>query len=333
MNDVIFVGVDDGFAETKVSFPNGGRFSILSRAVAGTLNRVSIDGSEMKMWSYDTSDGSFMIGDIERADPTNFDQYPVSALNRVIVNHALVMAGLGGKQIKICSGLPIKSFYRGRKINKDLVTSKKNNLLLGDIKSEDNAPLPIILEHDVISEGIAAWVDYVVQRKGDDLSINPGLAKQRIAIVDIGGRTTDIAVIRDWQLDLSRSSTIEAGMLKVYEFIKDRIHEDHGVEPDDYEVMRAASKGVMKLWGKNYNVKDIVFDAKEVAASHMKGEIMRRLGNASDIDRVMFVGGGALAFGEMIANLFPHQHIEHDSAFCNARGMQKYAELVMTGKD
>ncbi len=330
MSEVIHVGVDDGYAETKIIMPDGKKFVMPSRTVAGKLNQINILGDEIKTFEYTTPEGSFLVGDIDRADPTNFDQYPLSAQNRVVVNHALIQAGLSGKTIKMCTGLPVKAFYRGTKTNSEMIKSKRSNLLSGEVKSENGLELAIISEHDIISEGIASWVDLVVDRRDGNLSPNPGLVKQRIAIIDVGGRTTDIAVIRDWQLDISRSSTIEAGMLKVYEIIRDRIYEDHGVDPEDSEVMRASKRGVMKLWGKDYQVREIVNKAKEVAVSHMKSEVMRRLGNASDIDRVYFVGGGAISFGDLLSDWFPHQQIAHDPAFCNARGMQKYADLVLS---
>lgn len=330
MSTIACVGVDDGYAEIKIFTPDGRAFALPSRAMAGTLNRIAINGSEVKIFAYSAPEGRFVAGDIDRADPTNYDGYPVSAHNRVLVMHALLRAGFGGQAVSICTGLPVKTFYRGTRINKEAVKAKRNNLLINNVVADNQEAMPIIVGHQVISEAIAAWVDYVVQpEKGGKLVVSGELAKRRVAVIDIGGRTTDTAVIRDWELDISRSSTIEAGMLNVYEGIREGVRDEFGVEVDDQQIIEAAKTNTVTLWGKPRDVASVVAMAKEVAINHIRSEVMRRLGKGADIDVVLFVGGGVLSFGHLIQGWFPHQVIGDNPAFCNARGMQKFTQLAV----
>ncbi|MGK9007660.1 plasmid segregation protein ParM domain-containing protein, partial [Citrobacter europaeus] len=48
---------------------------------------------------------------LPNADDTRFKDYPRSPLNRVLVHHALRVAGFGGKDVSIATGLPVSYYY------------------------------------------------------------------------------------------------------------------------------------------------------------------------------------------------------------------------------
>ena len=52
------------------------------------------------------------------------------------------------------------------------------------------------------------------------------------------------------------------------------------------------------------------------------------LGRGAELERILFVGGGAVALAEDIRDWFPNQTIAPHPAFANARGMLKYLRYV-----
>ena len=57
-------------------------------------------------------------------------------------------------------------------------------------------------------------------------------------------------------------------------------------------------------------------------------ETRRQLGQGTELERVLFVGGGTVALAEHVIDWFPNQLIVPQAAFANARGMLKYGRYV-----
>lgn len=329
---IIFGGFDDGHRETKVALSNGTRLIIPSRAMSGLSTRIAINGSQNSVISYNTSEGQFSMGDVEDAEDTAYDEYPFSAQNRVIVTHALRLAKLSSaSQLGIVSGLPLKRFYLRGSPNKDVIGKKKENLLRSDVVGLDGYIPPKIIKHDVMAEAIAAWVNYIMQRRdGGKLYIDKQRVSKRTAIIDVGGRTLDIAVVKDWELDGSRSTSDEIGMITIIEAMRERLYDIFGgVEPTDEMVEQAVLTGEVRAWGKVIPVKEAREDVIMGVLNSLKATIKRRLKSAQDIDTVFFIGGTAKFLEQYLKGWFVNQVEMEDPVFANAEGMLKYAEYVM----
>ena len=99
------VGLDDGYAFTKLALPDGRLVAVPSRARLGRANVTWLDNAEQRIFEYETEDQSFAVGEVD-GEPTYFDAYPFSGLNRAIVQHGLQQAGLGGLSLHL-SRIPI----------------------------------------------------------------------------------------------------------------------------------------------------------------------------------------------------------------------------------
>ena len=315
MSNIVYVGLDDGHNNTCVvtnEIVDGDFKKILlpSRATLGGAQSFSIAGQEAKTFTYVAGGEEYTVGDVENTLATNFDDYPRSTMNRIIANHAMHLAGLGNKKVVVTSGLPVRQYFMHSTVNKKLIKDKKKNLLSsdvgGDVKSRDGLELPQVIKHGVIAEGVAAWFDYVVSVNSDgEAQFDGELARQNVAIIDIGGRTTDIAVIKESSLISDKSSTIDVGMLLVRNVIKGLIQEREEVSVNDQEIDRAVRENKAKIFGQIVDVSDIVIEAKNQALQKIRHEIKLRIGKGGDIDTVLFVGGGVLVFEEEIKELFP----------------------------
>ena len=86
--------------------------------------------------------------------------------------------------------------------------------------------------------------------------------------------------------------------------------------------------GSVRLFGKTHDVADQVRDARRQLIERLHAETQRQLGRGAELERILFVGGGAVALADDIRDWFPNQTIAPHPAFANARGMLKYLRYV-----
>lgn len=321
------VGVDDGNAMTKLVVLHGGKvvskLAIPSRARGGIHGTTVIgDESEGPVPCYETEGSMFTVGDLADAESARFNDYPFSDMNRVIVHHALRVAGLEGKDVSIATGLPLSWFYKGDKPNADFI-ERKHASIMKPVKPVDGSRVAHIVGHKVFPEGLAAWVDYAV----DD---NGGLRcdhDETVAVIDIGGRTTDVAVVLPGRrIDHARCGSADLGGLNVVEEIRIALLKKLGHDLGGTTVEKAMRTGTLKVWGKPVDIAaEIEAAAKQVGGAIMR-EVDRRIGSAFDIDRILLVGGGAHLF-KSIASTYPNIVVADEPEFANARGFAKYLSL------
>lgn len=324
----IVVGVDDGFAITKVVVLKGGKveksMSIPSRARAGVHGTTNIGEADESapIPCYETEGLVFTVGDLADAESAKFNEYPFSGMNRVIVNHALRMAGLSGKECRIATGLPLSMFYKGAEPNSDII-SRKNISIREAVTSHDKSPMPIIIDHSVFPEGLAAWVDYAVDESGNlvaDLD-------ETVGVIDIGGRTTDIAVVLPGKrIDHARCGSADMGVLNVVEEVRVALLHSKNIDVPTMAIERALRSRSIKVWGKLMDIGEIVDAAVAQISDSIMREVDRRLGTAIDIDKILLVGGGAHLFARVAAK-YPNIVIPDEPEFANARGFAKYLNL------
>lgn len=327
------VGLDDGYAFTKIALPDGRLLAIPSRARVGQSGVTWIHEAEQRISEYETDDTVYSVGAVDGA-PTHFEGYPWSGLNRSVVQHALQQAGLAGQSVHAVSGLPVSTFYRKSGEHRQETIARKRNSLKQAVRPLSDA-LPVgIAFHEVIPEALAAWYDYVIVDLEDGVTLDADRVSVPVAIVDIGGRTTDYVVVKDQGILHASSGSLQCGMLNVKQCVTDGIQERFDLESlSEQIVSHAIENKAVRLQGKNHDVAALVEAAKREVVEQIHDETRRQLGLGIELDRVLFVGGGTVALADHIANWFPHQAIAEHPAFANARGMLKYLRYVCEASD
>ena len=327
------VGLDDGYAYTKVALPNGRLIAIPSRARVGESGVTWVHQARQRIFEYETEDALYSVGAVDGA-PTHFEGYPWSGLNRAIVQHALQEAGLSGRTVHAVSGLPVSAFYRKNgEHRQDTITRKRESLKQAVRPVSDALPAGIAF-HALIPEALAAWYDHVILEKEGRVLLDDQRIAEPIAIVDIGGRTTDYVVVKDQGILHAASGSLQCGMLDVKHRVADGIQARFDLEVLSEQILaQAVDRKVVRLHGKDHDITDLVDAAKREVVERIHAETRRQLGLGVELDRVLFVGGGTVALAEHIANWFPHQAIAEHPAFANARGMLKYLRYVCEASD
>jgi len=327
------VGLDDGYACTKLALPDGRLLAIPSRARLGRCAVTWIDQGAQRIFEYETEGNRYSVGAVD-GEPTHFEGYPYSGMNRAIVQHALQQAGLAGRSVHAVSGLPVSAFYGGDGNRRQKALEKKGASLKQAVRPLSEALPASIAFHEVIPEALAAWYDDVIVEQGDSVTLDADRLAVPVAIIDIGGRTTDYVVVKDQGVLHGASGSLPCGMLDVKQQVADGIQTRFDLERlSEPLIARAVKQNVVRLQGRDHDVAGLVEAAKREVVERIHAETRRQLGLGVELDRVLFVGGGTVVLTEHIADWFPHQAIAAHPAFANARGMLKYLRYVCEASD
>lgn len=333
-NNDVYVGVDDGHYAIKIVLETGETFSIPSRATYGKqlITAIKANDDDGGVF-YDTEEGrTFTVSaQLPKFEDTRFLDYPKSELNRVLVHDALRRAGLGGRNVRITTGLPVNYYYLGNgEVNQALIEAKEKNL--GKRVTYGDTPLANIVSNSVTTEAVAAFVDQLMDLDGQPSAKYQELAETPIGVIDVGGKTTDCAVILPGMIvDPGRSGSNDVGVLQLNDAVSARLvaHLKLDTALPASAIEKAMTTGMVRLYGKDQSVREIIDEEKERLTQHIINAVRTKVGSGADLDHVLFVGGGAVVLKDQLLKHYPHAVVPNEPVFANARGMLKTAKYVV----
>ena len=359
----ILVAIDDGHSEIKVAYFEGG--------TTGAIKTFSFPSRTVRGWEEMDPFGSappdaYLAFDVPNADPADAakatqmlvvgrgrsggenenrtQDYPVSDRNRVLVNHALHKIAAGRQvRFKLATALPYSDFHLppSGKHNTDLIGRKKENISKSVMGIDPQSLKPIlptytIEKQAVFSEGVATFFDCMIAYDGNETSLDEKFAapfehSNSYAVIDIGGKTTDI-VFGSWTgsgkdgplIRVQASTSLKEGTLdaadQLGELIRGKLNLRRINDPE-----KALFSRQLGVFGKPQDVSaevDVVLDR---LFQKVREPLLRHLEDASDLAYVIFVGGGSMVMKERLATLFNEAVVLIPEApqFSNASGMLK----------
>lgn len=324
----MIIAIDDGFAETKIAWMTDAGIRChreLSVAQPGVHGMTTLSGDVIN--AFESAGQRFTTGSVMTPEPTAFDEYPLSPLNRVIIHHAILQSGID-LQAPLEAGLtlPMSVFYGSATFK-----TRREQAFLEPVRcvSDSARKMPEFSGVHIFPEGAVAWIDAHIDDHGVPVrsldSIGP------VAIVDIGGRTTDTAIFpRMNSIDQKNSGSDLVGVMNVKEMIRLALIRRFEVSTISAAQVDCALKtGNVNIFG-NKPVQDLVDDAKKQIAQEIWRALTRRLTNLSEFEEILFVGGGAEVLRvELLANKeMALARVVENPQFANARGVLKYMTFV-----
>ncbi len=326
------VSVDDGYSHTKLFTADflDGRMGSVRTAIHQTSIREGYAGisdiSGSSAGWYETEGRRYTVASNVVGEQTRFDGYHGSDLNRVAIHHAINMAGLGGQAFDLVCGLPVGSFYKDGEKNVALIEQKKESLKIPvHVHAAAGKIATTFAGISVLSQAISAYADFLLD---DTLNDRIG-SSHRIAVVDVGGRTTDVATLLDGKkIDHAHSGTQNIGVLDVQARLVTTIgkHFDFSETLPNGAYDQALRTGSIRIFGKDEDVSDLVKEAVHEVAGRIERTLQRYLASGASFDKVVIVGGGAEVFPDLKAR-FRNAETPDDPALANARGAWKLATL------
>lgn len=161
-------------------------------------------------------------------------------------------------------------------------------------------------EVKIYPEGFAAYINLVMDK--DLKIINKDLIDKRILIQDIGGLSTDIAVIKNRNVDDDKAQGFNLGVSESLESIREEIRIQHGVELDSRRdvveiITRKNDRNHIMVKGSRTSVHDIT-DRILLELAKKQYRLLRNVWQKnSQTEICYFVGGGANVLKEYLKTL------------------------------
>lgn len=342
-----FVGIDDGY-NTTIAFTARGESLILP-------SRVRIGGSTAIQFKKDKSimpvqyrtEGSAFSVNASVSDDITHDDYPFSGANRVMVQHALRAIRFRDEDdaVAICTGLPMRRYYKSTGANNtDVIERKIKSLQLPVTCIDDNKSVQIS-HNSVMPESLSAIFDLLITERrapNEPTSSKPTVKENKdclgkhIAFVDIGGRTTDVAIWAGGQVEKGNFGTLNAGMEDIYRDIRENITDEFSLpQVPDQVVFDAFKTGKVRISGEIHDVSSMIKDAIMVTSERIRNTLTGIIGSKAQLlEEVVFIGGGAEALythEHGLGEVFKNQRLSDDPILVNARSFYKYLRYVEHG--
>lgn len=341
---ISYIGLDDGHYALKLCYEKDGELKglMLPSRIAYNYHKLSeVTGKgNNDHCMYETDSVKFTV--LENFTSLNNEvidlrglDYPISEVNAILIYHTLLKAGFTSEDsLKIVTGLPYKEYYLNGKKNEILIAKKSQNLNR-EIRTLTGVKLPEILSHNVLAEGAGAYIDLAIS---DDGKPNDGIIdairEAPLAIVDIGGKTTDIVTMDTGgkNMRIGESNTAFIGALDLNQAIGAEIMAKLGLNNIVTEkIEKAIEMGEYMAFGQKHDVTNIVLEQKKVFARKIADEMKKILKDASNIGVVAFVGGGSILLKKELSEIYGSQsQFVKDPQFANARGFYKAAKYIFS---
>jgi plasmid segregation protein ParM len=206
------------------------------------------------------------------------------------------------------TGLPLREVKEGKDVG-------YRSQLLGNVHQVEFLVTPkyqglkVNIKFDqvkVYPEGFAAYINLVMDNNLN--IINRDLIDKNILIQDIGGLSTDIAVIKSRNVDDDKAQGFNLGVSEALESIREEIRSKHGVELDSRRdvvdiITRKNDRNHIMVRGSRTSVHDITDRILVELAKRQYRHLRNVWQKNSQTEICYFVGGGSMVLKEYIKTL------------------------------
>lgn len=283
-------GIDVGNYSLK-EFPNTNIKSLVTSEenILGSKLTLEYEGK-----SYYIGEGNFNT----ELNKSNKDNFLPLLLTGIALNSSDIFQ-------QIVCGLPINQY----KANKEALEHLVLNNRVKEIKFNGEPRKIIITDFKIYPEGVGA---YYSLNTNDD-----------VIVVDIGGRTTDIAYIVDKKL--KTSSTIAVGTINIYKDIADILNTNYGLDLDILAAERILDKGYLEIDGLRTDLSFFIEILKKNLTKINEDLILKF---PARTEKIVLVGGGYKLFEKAFKKRYVNSYVADNPIFANAIGFQKVGELL-----
>lgn len=334
------IGIDIGFGFTKAT---NGIETLIFKSLLG-------DATEIQFWA-DFGDAaptdhihvtidekSYFVGDLaeQQSSVLQFTLDQERLLTDYVKFLTLTAAGMllpdeasSSVPLNVVSGLPIGYFKENHK--------RFNDLLVGDhtvtYHSPDGRQVDqkiIIKDVRMIPQPMGTILNLLMDERGK-ISEND-LAQKKIGVIDIGFRTTDLAIMDRLRFLNRGSKTIDTGISKAFSVIANMLRVKSSVTVELCRLYRAAETGTISMRGHGISISKIRDQIFSQLATYIADEIDRLWANDWDIEVIFLSGGGSRELASFLQPLITGNVIPVDTSqdlrLNNVKGYLKYGRHI-----
>lgn len=322
------LGLDIGFYATKFVHDRG-RAMIPSMIAPPTTSLFSLDGNEA--FTICSAKGTYMVGAEAirqghgtRKETANWITSPEW--------YTLFLASLsemttGSAGVGLVTGLPLADYQRDKNVLLDILLKVHRFTRQGR-----RAQTFTVESVRIVPQGWGAVLYLLLDERGR--IVQPELAEQRVAVLDVGGRNVGYLGI-DGLSDLPHESRgTERGAWNVVRAVRDFLDAHHpGLSRfNDHVLMRHVIKGEIYDGKQRIELGSVVGPLLESIGHEIIDTAEQHWGaGAATYRSVIVCGGGAHLWRGMIQQAFPHAVIVPEPEYANARGFYRFALYLSKG--
>jgi plasmid segregation protein ParM len=334
------VGIDIGFGFTKAT---NGRETVVFKSIYG-------DASDLQFWMdfgnqslsdffHVSIDGrSYFVGDLaeQQSNVLNFTLDQDKLISEFVKILALTCTGVFLKKdaeinvpINIVSGLPIGYYKAYHERFNDILTGH-HSVVYHKPDGTKEVKEVYINKVKMLPQPLGSLMNLLFDDQGQ--VVNTQMADQKIGVVDIGFRTTDLTIMDRLRYIDRASRTMDTGISKAFAIIANKLREACGVGVQLYRLYRAAEAGTIKMKGKGLNFMKIRDQVYSQLAGSIAGDIERLWADDWDIDAIVLTGGGSMELAKYLnpliaGNIRPVIN-SIDARLNNVQGYLKYGRHI-----
>jgi plasmid segregation protein ParM len=320
------IGVDSGFYATKAITAGKDPFKFLSVMGKPVDSMVNMNGHVNLVVT--SPFGTHQVGrEAVRFNPGDTRQ-EFSDWVQTPEYMQILYAALGGLteatqfNVNLGCGLPIADFARYREVLQTRLLGRHEFTIEAGDRRAQVAKIETVR---VLPQGWGAVLCLFLDDNGN--IADPGLSKQRVAVLDIGGRTVGYLSV-DGLADVpDQSRSTRRGAWNVVRSLREfyTLHYPDLAENPDHVLMEAVLAREDFNEGKPIDLHPVVDPIVEDIGEEIVRTSRQYWGNtAATFRKVLVIGGGAYIWGDIIKKAFPHTVVLPDPEFANARGYFRY---------
>jgi len=159
--------------------------------------------------------------------------------------------------------------------------------------------------------------------------IDQALSTGRVAVIDIGGKTTNLLSVNKLA-DVSKETvSVNVGGWDVVRVISDYLIQTYpGLELRDHQIVEAIRVGQVKYFGQVIDLQPIIDTAVGPMARQIISQAGQLWNSGANLDAVLITGGGAHLLGERIKRNYRHARIVNDPIYANSIGYWKLSQRL-----
>ncbi|NOW85507.1 plasmid segregation protein ParM [Clostridium beijerinckii] len=216
---------------------------------------------------------------------------------------------------RVVAGLPIGQYKskEKEKLEQMLQDNKMLNFKLNGVERQ------IIIENSAVTaEGIATYYSLPVELRN-------GLRNKDIILLDIGGRTSDIALLKAGKKRrIDESTSLEVGMINIYKDVVNKVNSKYTLGLDIEDAENILKHG-LEVDGEKQDTEFI----KEILMNNIK-KVFKELNVSYPVRTapLLVTGGGGEAFFKAINRRYPTAIMAPNHMFSNAIGYKRVGEKL-----
>jgi len=324
------LGLDLGFGFTKCI--DGDQTVIFQSHMHQSLARPGETVAPREgSYHIELDDGEFIVGD-DTHSPSLFENFArqperlINAYGRNLVLTATAPFSAQENPLHMVIGLPVTYFQQWETRLVERLTGYHK---MGVYQSDGHCARKNIhiRKVHVVPHPLGTFTSLIMDNEGRFRESEYN--KIKIAIVDVGFRTTDIMVMAAARFCNRGSSTIEMGLANGFEMVARKLYRETGTVPDLNRLYKAIRMGYIRVEDQEYNLENRRAEMYRHLASALADRINYGLKDDWDIERVLLTGGGAADIADDLAPLIDGEVVlienDQDVRLSNVQGQLRLA--------